>query len=172
MTRQRRERTIEPRSTRWCCGGAQMLLCLPARETTSAPFMPTVHSFACPASATRWASFPIPRLAASSTYDCRLQPGEATPRLATLFPMLLSPSRPLLSSNCGGRPAASSLLSAKEVQPGVLVFRLRDQTPSATGGPRHPAGASGLQPRLHRELQPPRRSPHPDKTPPLGMPHS
>ena len=25
-----------------------------------------------------------------------------------------------------------SLLSAKEVQPGVLVFRLRDQTPSAT----------------------------------------
>ena len=25
-----------------------------------------------------------------------------------------------------------SLLSAKEVQPGVLVFRLRDETPSAT----------------------------------------
>jgi hypothetical protein len=25
-----------------------------------------------------------------------------------------------------------NLLSAKEVQPGVLVFRLRDQTPSAT----------------------------------------
>ena len=54
-----------------------------------------------------------------------------------------------------------NLLSAKEVQPGVLVFRLRDQTPSANRGPRHPPGASELQPRRHRELQPPRRSPTP-----------
>ena len=50
------------------------------------------------------------------------------------------------------------LLSAKEVQPGLLVFRLRDQTPSGTEA----LGTLQMRPnsshRDYRELQPPRRS--------------
>ena len=52
------------------------------------------------------------------------------------------------------------LLSAEEVQPGVLVFRLRDQTPAAIES----LGTLQLRPnssRRRRELQTPRRPPTP-----------
>jgi len=51
--------------------------------------------------------------------------GNALPNIALAF---AAASQMELRQQTGG----FSLLSAKEVQPGVLVFRLRDQTPSAT----------------------------------------
>ena len=63
-----------------------------------------------------------------------------------------------------------NLLSAKEVQPGVLVFRLRDQTPRRL----RPSAPSRC---VRTPAPPPSRAsasapfPHPARTPPRGLPH-
>src|SRR5260370_1437001 len=96
---------IHPRSTPSSSVIPPTLLCPHARETTSATYTPP-SSFTCPASATRWASFPTPPPATSYSAGSPPSTGQATPRLATLCPMSRSPPRPLHRSSCGGRPAA------------------------------------------------------------------
>jgi hypothetical protein len=54
------------------------------------------------------------------------------PALATALPNVALASATAAEMELRWQTGGFSLLSAKEVQPGVLVFRLRDQTPSAT----------------------------------------
>ena len=54
------------------------------------------------------------------------------PALAKALPNVALASATAAQMELRRQTGGFSLLSAKEVQPGVLVFRLRDQTPSAT----------------------------------------
>jgi hypothetical protein len=54
------------------------------------------------------------------------------PALATALPNVALPSVTAAQMELRRHTGGFTLLSAKEVQPGVLVFRLHDQTPSAT----------------------------------------
>jgi hypothetical protein len=54
------------------------------------------------------------------------------PALATALPNVALASATAAQMELRRQTGGFSLLSAKEVQPGVLVFRLHDQTPSAT----------------------------------------
>jgi hypothetical protein len=54
------------------------------------------------------------------------------PALATALPTVALASATAAQMELRRQTGGFSLLSAKEVQPGVLVFRLHDQTPSAT----------------------------------------
>jgi hypothetical protein len=54
------------------------------------------------------------------------------PALANALPNVALASATAAQMELRRQTGGVSLLSAKEVQPGVLVFRLRDQTPSAT----------------------------------------
>jgi hypothetical protein len=65
-----------------------------------------------------------------------------------------------IESSCGGRPAASTCSLPKKSSPASSSSDSATR-PRGDRGPRHPPGASELQPRRHRELQPPRRSPTP-----------
>jgi hypothetical protein len=54
------------------------------------------------------------------------------PALAKALPNVALASATAAQMELRRQTGGFSLLSAKEVQPGVLVFRLRDETPSAT----------------------------------------
>jgi hypothetical protein len=54
------------------------------------------------------------------------------PALGNALPNVALASATAAQIELRGQTGGFNLLSAKEVQPGVLVFRLRDQTPSAT----------------------------------------
>jgi hypothetical protein len=54
------------------------------------------------------------------------------PALANALPNVALPSATAAQMELRRQTGGFSLLSAKEVRPGILVFRLRDQTPSAT----------------------------------------
>jgi hypothetical protein len=54
------------------------------------------------------------------------------PALATALPNVALASTTAAQMELRQQTGGFHLLSSKEVQPGVLVFRLRDQTPSAT----------------------------------------
>ena len=54
------------------------------------------------------------------------------PALANALPTVALASATAAQLELRRQTGGLSLLSAKEVMPGVLVFRLRDQTPSAT----------------------------------------
>jgi len=58
--------------------------------------------------------------------------GASYPALANALPNIALASATAAQMDLRRQTGGFSLLSAKEVRPGILVFRLRDQTPSAT----------------------------------------
>ena len=121
--------TIQTRSTPSLSAIPPTLLCPLAPGPTSAPFTPPfsfaflawrpgrLHPNTPPATSSTTGSPPSIR---QGTCAC-----EALPNVALAS---ATAAQMELRRQTGG----FSLLSAKEVQPGVLVFRLRDETPSAT----------------------------------------
>ncbi|HEY6374952.1 MAG TPA: hypothetical protein VIX90_05445 [Edaphobacter sp.] len=105
------------------------LLCPPAGETTSAPFTPTilVHLPRFGDQVGLIPDTPAGRLLygwlAAFNHASYPALGNALPNVALAY---ATAAQIELRQQTGG----FNLLSAKEVQPGVLVFRLRDQTPS------------------------------------------
>src|SRR6202044_3439716 len=85
------------------------------------------------------------------------------PALGNALPNVALASAAAAQMELRRQTAGFTLLSAKEVQPGVLVFRLRDETPSATEAPGPPQGRPNPPPRPERELHPPRYSPPPPR---------
>jgi hypothetical protein len=146
-------KTIHPRSTPSSSVIPPTLQCPPAGETRQ-PRSPFVV-VRLPGFGDQVGLIPdTPRWPPPLRLARRLQPGKLS-RAWQRSPQCRGASAAVAQIELRKRTGGFNLLSAKEVQPGVLVFRLRDQTPSA---PSRCVRTSTPPP---SRLQPPRRSPTP-----------